>query len=430
MSPWSDSPTESDSHSKLLEEFREAKSKAEAANEAKSAYLARISHELRTPLSAIVELADLVAEEALSEEERRAAAEALRTRGGQLLRVLEEINESTQAETGRLTVERIPCRPRDIVDDVLKLMKPGSDERGLTLTVDFPPDVPETIESDPIRLRQILANLISNAIKFTARGGIRLIVRPVGENAPPERLQFDVIDTGIGLSESQQRRLFRTHSPAEESIHRRFGGIGLGLVIARELAELLGGSISCQSALGQGSTFSVTIATGLGSRAEVAEEAMPRLIPQVPSMLVSPGSLADEGGSVRPPRVLIAEDYADNRCLIVHLLKKSGALVDEAEHGKIAVEMALAAVEANAAYDLILMDMQMPEMDGYTATRSLRDQGYTGPIVALTAYSMKGDRENCLAAGCDDYLSKPLSPTEFWPVIARQLMGSAPPISL
>ena len=431
MSPSSDSPT--GSYSKLLEELREAKSKAETANEAKSTYLARISHRIQAPLSAIVELADLVAEEALSEEERRAAADALRTKGGQLLRVLEEINDLAQAETGRLTVERISCRPRDIVDDVLQSMKPGSQERGLSLAVDFHPGVPETIESDPNRLRQILANLISNAIKFTARGEIRIIVRPVGESAPPERLQFDVIDTGIGLSESQQRRLFRTDSPAEELIHRRFGGIGLGLVISRELAELLGGSISCQSLPGQGSTFSVTIATGLGSRAAVAGDdgrAMPRLIPQIPSMLISPGSLAEDDGNVRPPRILIAEDYADNRCLIVHLLKKSGAQVDEAEHGKIAVAMALAAVKANAAYDLILMDMQMPEMDGYTATRTLRAQGYTGPIVALTAYSMTGDRENCLAAGCDDYLSKPLSPTEFWPVIARQLMGSSPPISL
>ncbi|MCA9070214.1 MAG: response regulator, partial [Planctomycetaceae bacterium] len=270
-------------------------------------------------------------------------------------------------------------------------------------------------------------------------------------------LLFEVIDQGIGISESQQQRLFQAYSQADDTIHRRFGGTGLGLVISQQLARMLGGSIACKSALGQGSTFTVMIDTGVALASSECEtvsmegklptthpphkkpepifsehsaiiellqesdDLSPSPMPLIPALVIHhrcTGSSVD--GTPRIPKILVADDYPDNLRLIAYLLKKCGARVEEATHGKMAVNKVLQAPETDP-FDLVLMDMKMPELDGYSATRELRNAGYSGKIIALTAQTMSGDRDRCLVVGCDDYLTKPIAPEVFWRVLSKHL---------
>jgi CheY-like chemotaxis protein/HPt (histidine-containing phosphotransfer) domain-containing protein len=245
-------------------------------------------------------------------------------------------------------------------------------------------------------------NLVGNAIKFTEKGHVRILVRCLGPHSLTPLLDFTVEDTGIGLTEEQRARLFRPFEQADASTTRKYGGTGLGLAICRSLAELLGGGIDVVSAPGSGSAFTLRIATGplLGvpfvQKAQEALDGEPTLVQSAKMMIRLQGS------------ILLAEDGADNQLLITTLLEKAGAAVTIAQNGKIAVEKVLAAGGAGTPYDVVLMDMQMPELDGYAATSRLRSEGYRGPIVALTAHAMAGDRAKCVAVGCDDYLTKPV----------------------
>jgi len=302
----------------------------------------------------------------------------------------------------------------------------------LTLSAELAGPLPETILTDPLRLRQILVNLVGNAIKFTERGEVRVGARLISglgrgtvpfssdENrdsppkAGPARLQFEVTDTGIGMSEEQVANLFQPFSQVDGSTSRRFGGTGLGLAISKRLAEALGGTIEVHSAPGKGSTFSVTIDPGplegigvLHPTEAVASPAAPGAAP------------AGEGKIALCARVLLAEDGPDSQRLISLVLKKAGADVTSVENGQLALEAALAARDAGNLFDVILMDIQMPVMDGYEATRALRDRGYTGPIIALTAHAMTGDRQRCLDAGCDDYAAKPIDRRQLLATVAR-----------
>jgi len=275
-------------------------------------------------------------------------------------------------------------------------MKVAADAKGLPLSVECAGKVPDCIQTDLRRLRQILVNLIGNAIKFTEDGGVRIVMRLDAHTDDEPKLQFDVVDTGIGLSEEQMGFLFQPFSQVDGSSTRRFGGTGLGLAVSKRLATILGGDVAVTSILGIGSTFSVTIATGpLDDVAQVGDHSSKSPRSTIP-------------GSRLNCRVLLAEDGPDNQRLIAHILRKAGAEVVVADNGQVAVDLALAARQAGNPFDVILMDMQMPVMDGYQATRQLRKTGYEGSVIALTASAMSEDRRKCLDAGCNDYTTKPI----------------------
>jgi PAS domain S-box-containing protein len=393
---------------------------ARAASDAKSEFLANMSHEIRTPMTAILGYADLLGDELRGYPRAAEWLEIIRRNGGHLLNVINDILDLSKIEAGKMAVERIACSPCQVVADVASLMRARATEKRLSFDIEYRGAVPETIASDPTRLRQILMNLVGNALKFTQTGGVRVAVQlehPVDEGASV-RLRFDIIDTGIGLSRDHQQNLFEPFTQADTSTTRRFGGTGLGLTISRRLAELLGGDIAVESTLGRGSTFSVTIDPGplAGVRLIEPSEALVPATPVVTTAATDP---------VLRGRVLLAEDGPDNQTMISLILHRAGADVTLAETGQQAVDKALAARDAGAPFDLILMDMQMPELDGYAAATELRRRGYTGAIAALTAHAMAGDRERCLAAGCDDFATKPIVRRALVALVALYLMGGA-----
>ncbi|MEO2046282.1 MAG: ATP-binding protein [Pirellulales bacterium] len=267
----------------------------------------------------------------------------------------------------------------------------------------FDGDIPETIQSDPTRLRQILINIVGNAIKFTESGSVQVVIRLLHEASEEPKLQFDVIDTGIGIADNQIEKLFLAFTQADDSTTRQFGGTGLGLAISKRLVELLCGEISVSNTIGQGSTFSVTVATGPLDNVRMAHNAVESVTETVKK------EAADElQFPLHNIRILLVEDGPDNQRLISFLLKKVGAEVTLADNGQIAFDLAIAALQESRPFDVILMDMQMPVLNGYEATRQLREEGYTRPIIALTAHTMSSDRQKCLDAGCDDYTVKPI----------------------
>jgi CheY-like chemotaxis protein len=293
------------------------------------------------------------------------------------------------------------------VADVIALMKVRADAKRLELGASYSGPIPETIESDPTRLRQILINLVGNALKFTEAGRVEIGVRflPDAQQGPGGalhgRLEFAVRDTGIGMSAEELGRLFRPFTQADASTTRRFGGTGLGLTISKRFADVLGGDLVAHSEAGRGSTFTVTVTTGSLAGVRIAQ----------------PASAAPSGASESRPReatprlscrVLIAEDGIDNQRLLSFLLRKAGADVEVVGNGQDAMQRALAAQQEGRPFAVILMDMQMPVMDGYTSASRLRAAGYSGVIIALTAHTMAGDRDRCLTAGCDDYATKPI----------------------
>jgi CheY-like chemotaxis protein/anti-sigma regulatory factor (Ser/Thr protein kinase) len=343
--------------------------------------------------------------------------ETIRTiqRNGQhLLGLINDILDLSKIEAGRVDIECVACSPVHVLRDAISLMRVRADTKDLPLTVEYTSSIPELIQSDPLRVRQVIINLVGNAIKFTENGSIRVAVRLKNRNEELPLLQVDVIDTGIGLTAEQISRLFEPFSQADSSTTRKFGGTGLGLTISKRLAALLGGDISVQSTPGRGSTFSVTFATG-------SLEGVRLLDPDVARNLTHSQELV--GNS--PPltrlhhRVLVAEDGPDNQRIITYILQKAGAHVTLVENGKLACEEALAASGRQKPYDVILMDMQMPVMDGYEAARRLRSMSYTGRIIALTAHALEGDEAKCRNAGCDGYLTKPIDRAKLLQTIAE-----------
>ncbi len=382
----------------LARDRDEARRAAQEASRLKSEFLAHTSHEIRTPMTALVGYTELLGDPDLSPAERAEGLATVRRNGEHLMTIVNDILDLSKIESGRMTIERMACSPFALVAEVTAVLRPRAAHDGLDVEVGYRSPLPETIETDPTRLRQILLNLVGNAIKFTPRGSVRLEVGPVEDT----RLCFEVIDTGIGLDAEQQARLFTAFSQADASTTRRFGGTGLGLAISKRLAGMLGGDLRVRSVPGEGSTFTLTI--DVGSLAGVRLLDRP---PEVRAAAERPEPSADERQALRG-RILLAEDGLDARRLLARHLRAAGAEVETAENGLVACELALRAAEAGAPYDLILMDMQMPELDGYAAAARLRAAGYRGPIVALTAHAMEDERARCLGAGCDGFATKPI----------------------
>ncbi|MFM9959590.1 MAG: CHASE4 domain-containing protein [Phycisphaerales bacterium] len=375
---------------------RAAMQDAERANSAKSMFLANMSHEIRTPMTAILGFADLLHDTDLPEATRADHIRTIRTNGEHLLSVINDILDISKIESGKMTVEHVPTDPRRIVHEVESLMRVRATQAGVALNASIDPAVPECIESDPVRARQVLLNLVSNAVKFTSKGTVSIEAR--AEPAPDAltTIRFRITDTGAGMTDDQLAKLFAPFVQADASTTRKFGGTGLGLAISRKLARLLGGDVTAQSTPGVGSTFEFTFAGRAISRPTTNDDAHPTTKRAAPEHLTG--------------TILLADDGPDNQRLIRHHLQKAGATVEVVDNGRKALDKALERLRAEngSPFDLILMDMQMPEMDGYEATSTLRRAGYTGAIIALTAHAMSGDRAKCLDAGCDDYATKPI----------------------
>ena len=388
------------------------------ANQAKSEFLANMSHEIRTPMTAILGFSDLVLPH-LTDEDDVAAIMTIKRNGEYLLKLINDILDISKIEAGKLDVERIECYPLKIIADIASLMRVRSRAKNLPLKVDYLGPIPETIRSDPTRLRQILVNLLGNAFKFTETGEIRLVTQLVEDNNGSNHLRFDVIDTGIGMTESQIYKLFQPFTQADSSMARRFGGTGLGLAISKRLAKQMGGDITIKSKLGKGSTFTLTIATGPLEGTKMLPNPTEILLERNPISHDEPNQKV-----LNNCRILLAEDGPDNQRLIAFLLKKAGADVEVAENGQVAYERVTTAMREANPYDVILMDMQMPVLDGYQATRNLRRIEYTGTIIALTAHAMAGDEAACREAGCDDYLTKPIDRKQFLSVLSKYVEPS------
>ena len=401
------------------ERLRLAKDGAEAASSAKSAFLANMSHEIRTPLTAIFGYADLLLLPELEPDERIEHVQTIRRNGEHLLAILNDVLDVSKIEAGKMTVEKVQTSLPQVIHDVASMMRPRSAEKGVRFQVRQHADLPETVWTDPTRLRQILINLVGNAVKFTNAGSVTLALelidpaRADGATRSGEpRLEIVVADTGIGMTPEQQRMVFTPFTQADPSHARTFGGTGLGLAISYRLVRLLGGDISVASRPNVGTTFTVSLPVG--------DLAGVHRMPDVMAAVQKRPRAAPPAETRLQGRVLLAEDSPDNQRLICAYLRNAGLEVEVAENGRVAVEKVTAADDAQP-FDLVLMDCQMPEMDGYTATATLRAEGWRGTVIALTANAMDHERDRCLEVGCDHFLTKPIQAETFLRTIRHYL---------
>ncbi|WP_298859247.1 response regulator [uncultured Gimesia sp.] len=396
----------------LLRDQKTLRREAEASNESKSAFLANMSHEIRTPMTAILgytEILELEANIHKMPELFMDSLEIIKRNGGHLMELINDILDLSKIEANKIEIESIPCSPKKIVDEVMELVQVRAEAKGLKLEASYQFPLPVEIKSDPTRIRQILINLLGNAIKFTEVGTIRLETRLLESPGQEPQIQFTVIDQGIGMTETQMANLFRPFTQADSSTTRKYGGTGLGLTICKRLAEMLGGDITVSSEHNQGSQFSATVSSGSLENVELIQDFSAQNLQDVQASEQDKTEYpATTEKSLEGLKILLAEDGPDNQRLISFILKKAGANVCLAENGEVAYQSALKSMEGGLEYDIILMDIQMPIMDGYEATKKIRELGYTSPIISLTANAMEGDRQKCIDAGCNDYLKKPV----------------------
>lgn len=392
-----------------------ARQLAEEATRAKSDFLANMSHEIRTPMTAILGFADMLLEEE-SALTKIGALQTIQRNGAHLLEIINDVLDLSKIEANKITLELCPCRANDVIQDVLALMRVRSKSKGLALTSELDTSFAYPLVTDPTRLRQILINLLGNAIKFTEHGSVKVVSRYSMVTESEVTLEITVVDTGPGMSSDVLSGLFSPFTQADSSTTRRFGGTGLGLTISQRFANMLGGQITVASKPGVGSEFTLCFTTSYlrreipaeGARKSSTDSETPKAVPaRLPANL----------------NILLAEDGPDNQRLISHLLRKAGAEVSIVDNGQLALE-AIEAARQTRPFDLVLMDMQMPVMDGYMATSALRERGETIPIIAITAHAMQGDRERCLAAGCDQYTTKPIQRAELLEIIMQVLANS------
>jgi signal transduction histidine kinase/ActR/RegA family two-component response regulator len=381
------------------EQIKRAQSEAEVANKAKTNFLAVMSHEIRTPLAAVLGFSDLLQNPQLSLADRLNYVETIR-RNGELLRgLIEDILDLSKVEMNKMEFEKIRFPVSEVLKDVQAVVSIQAEDKGIRLVFEQKTPVPETIISDPIRLRQILVNIIGNAIKFTSRGEVRIEIGFIRSEDGKHLLNFKVKDSGMGISKEQRKKLFTLFTQADSSTTRKFGGTGLGLALSRRLAKAMGGDIDLvESTPGKGSIFEILIETGSVQSSQMITDLIERL-----QMRKKPEESKITEGNLNGAKILLVDDVLDNQILMGRFLKIAGAEVDYASNGREGIERAF-----SKPYDLILMDIQMPEIDGYEASTELRRRGFDKPILALTAHALKEEKEKTIKAGCNDHLTKPV----------------------
>lgn len=389
----------------------EARDKALEANQSKSTFIANMSHEIRTPLTAIIGYSDVLLGSDQTAQERLQAINTINKSSQHVLHIINEILDLSKIEADKLEIERLMVSPVKMLKEVSSLMQLQADEKGLLFNINFKTSIPETIVTDSTRIKQILLNLFSNAVKFTDNGHVIIDV-----SCEPEKqmMTFEVTDTGIGMTGEQCNVIFDSFKQADASTTRKYGGTGLGLTLSRQLAEMLGGGIVVKSQPGEGSCFTVEINTGKLNNIHFVDN-FDTFYEEDSITPVPMPQMAYSG------KILLAEDTIANQELLGMYIRKMGATVSIANNGQEAIDHAL-----NENFDLVLMDLQMPVINGLDATRTLRAQGYSAPIVALTANASNTYRDECLDAGCDQFLTKPIDRTRFIQVVAGYLHPAKP----
>ncbi len=379
---------------KLSERSQQVASEAEAANRAKSTFLAAMSHEIRTPLNGILGMAELLDDDHLTAAQRSKVG-VIRHSGDVLLDVINDVLDFSKLESGAVELHPVTFNLAEVMDSVRNMMGPRATGKGLAFAASFPP---VSVTMDPVRLRQLLVNLVGNAIKFTEVGRVDVTASTITESDGGTALRVVILDTGIGMSSVTRQNLFREFFQGDPSIGRRFGGTGLGLAICKKLIDAMGGDISVSSELGTGSSFTITMPCRIGP--------------------AQPSRTEERSAVVRAGRILLVEDNPVNRQVATGLLQRLGMDVIVAENGQLAIDAV-----RKGGIDLVLMDMQMPVLDGLSATRALRAEGCALPIVGLTANAFESDRADCLAAGMNDFLTKPVTRKKLEDIIDRLLLG-------
>lgn len=389
-----------DIHDRKVAEMRliEAEKAATAANLAKTRFLANMSHEIRTPMNSILGFTELMMDSQQSPEARAECIQTVQRNGRQLLKIIDEILDISKVETGKMIIEKVDVNIGNLLSDVKNLLQLQAKDKGLDFKINLVTPIPRLVKTDPTRLRQILVNLIGNGIKFTQKGWVQVDVewQPGQEKVPP-LLKFRINDSGTGIQLDHRKNLFQAFSQADSSTTRKYGGTGLGLALSKELAQALGGDVFLDmSEPEQGSTFLVTVEAqhpdDVGFINQIEFEITKKSKRQV-----------QQESKLKDLHVLLVEDVVDNQALMTHFLHLAGAKVDVANNGEEGVQKAL-----SGNYNVVLMDIQMPVLDGYEATKKLRAKGFQTPIVALTAHALKEEKERILQSGCDDHLSKPV----------------------
>ncbi len=376
-----------------LHELDKATKQAARSDAVRWRLLSNMGHEFRTPMNAIMGFASLLAEESLSEAERKRLTKSICNSGAQLTHLVETMLDMSAIESGQLRIVNEPCNLHQTLEKLYENTAPLAKAKQLELNLHIDQSCPNEIETDTKRLEQIIYNLIDNAIKFTDAGQIG--IHAAIAETDPQTLAISVTDTGIGIKPEDQQSIFDPFTQSDDNITRSFGGAGLGLTVSRDLARALKGDVTLESTPGKGSTFTLLIE-------------LKQTPHQHDPLPIASGSPTSET-SLESTRILIVDDAKDNRVLLEHILKRTGTSIELAHDGRQAIDAIHAALEKQAPFDLILMDMQMPVLDGYHATVELRQQGITTPIIALTAHALDGDREHCLDAGCDEYMTKPIN---------------------
>ncbi len=386
---------------------------AQISNNMKSEFLANMSHEIRTPMNAIIGFSDILADEELTDTQRK-YLDIIRVSGGNLLNLINDILDFSKIESGKLTTEIIDCSVTQLLSGIESIMLPSANKKEIEFKILQCTSLPSVIKTDPFRTRQCLINLANNAIKFTEKGHVYINVSIQYIDDVPF-IEFDVEDTGTGIAADMQNEIFNSFSQGNKNTAREFGGTGLGLTITKQLAELLGGKLHVQSKLDVGSVFSLLLPINIDI------ESQPQIDKYDVACKITGEKYEEHPEMIFEGKTLVAEDCRTNKYLAKLLLEKLGFEVVVAETGKEAVEKAV-----NENFDLIFMDIEMPEMDGYDATKILRMKGIGTPIIALTAKALKGDSEKCIEAGCDGYISKPVNRKDLVEIIEKYIDRKTP----